>query len=240
MNEAVVWHDVECAAYAADLALWEELAGPGPLLDIGAGTGRVALHLARRGAAVTAIDSDPALVDALAHRARAEGLRIHSHCVDARSFDLGRQFAVVILPMQVVQLLGGSDGRNLMLASVRRHLAPGGLVALALADPFDEAEDPSEHPPPLPDVREEDGWVFQSRPVIVRPVEHGAAIERLREVVSPDGTLSESANVIVLDRVEPGTLEREALAHRFRVAPRRVIPPTQVYVGSDVVVLEAV
>ena len=44
----VVWHDVECGHYGADLALWDELAArePGPVLDVGAGTGRVALALA--------------------------------------------------------------------------------------------------------------------------------------------------------------------------------------------------
>ncbi len=43
--ERAIWHDAECGAYAADLALWEELAAAagGPVLDLGCGTGRVAL-----------------------------------------------------------------------------------------------------------------------------------------------------------------------------------------------------
>ena len=54
-DEAVIWHDVECGAYAADLPLWRELAAgrSGPVLEIGCGTGRVALDLARDGHAVT-------------------------------------------------------------------------------------------------------------------------------------------------------------------------------------------
>ena len=42
----VVWHDVECGGYDADLTLWQELAreAGGPVLDVGAGTGRVALR----------------------------------------------------------------------------------------------------------------------------------------------------------------------------------------------------
>ena len=47
----VVWHDVECGRYDADLPLWRELAASArrPVLDVGAGTGRVALDLARAG-----------------------------------------------------------------------------------------------------------------------------------------------------------------------------------------------
>ena len=50
-------HDVECAAYDLDLTIWRDLAGRagGPVLDIGAGTGRVAIDLARIGHEVTAL-----------------------------------------------------------------------------------------------------------------------------------------------------------------------------------------
>ena len=83
-SEAVIWHDVECAAYDIDLPLWRELAeeADGPILDIGAGTGRVALDLARRGHDVTAIDSDPELVAELAGRARARGMRVATATAD--------------------------------------------------------------------------------------------------------------------------------------------------------------
>ena len=56
-SQAVIWHDVECGRYAADLPLWRGLAdeASGPVLDVGAGTGRVAIDLARRGHEVTAL-----------------------------------------------------------------------------------------------------------------------------------------------------------------------------------------
>ena len=75
----VVWHDLECGGYDADLPLWRELAreAAGGVLDVGAGTGRVALDLAAAGHDVTALDLDPALLDVLA-RARGRGRRATS------------------------------------------------------------------------------------------------------------------------------------------------------------------
>ncbi|MGH2988067.1 MAG: class I SAM-dependent methyltransferase, partial [Solirubrobacterales bacterium] len=53
-----IWHEVECGSYTADLAVWSGLASEaaGQLLELGCGTGRVALRLAGDGHAVTALD----------------------------------------------------------------------------------------------------------------------------------------------------------------------------------------
>jgi SAM-dependent methyltransferase len=240
LDEAVVWHDVECASYAADLELWRALSDErgGTLLDIGCGTGRVALALAARGRDVTALDSEPALVAALSARARERGLRVRSEVGDVRSLELGRRFALVIAPMQVMQLLGGAAGREQALRAIHRHLEPRGVFAAALADPFEgvPAEDSL---PPLPDVREEDGWVYSSTPIAVRGDGDATAIDRLRQAVSPRGDLTESMNTIRLDLLEPGQLEAEARRLGFDVLPRRAVPETDGYVGSTVVVLEA-
>jgi hypothetical protein len=61
----------------------------------------------------------------------------------------------------------------------------------------------------------------------------------MRQAVSPDGELTESMHTIVLDKLTPEQLEAEA-AGEFRVLPRRSVPETDGYVGSTVVVLEAV
>jgi SAM-dependent methyltransferase len=241
LDDAVIWHDVECASYAVDFPLWTELAAerPGSLLDLGCGTGRVALQLAAAGCDVTGLDSEPALVAALAARARERGLRVRGSVGDARAFELGRSFALAIAPMQVAQLLGGAAGRADWLRCVHAHLEPRGLLAAALADPFEGIPE-EDAMPPLPDVREEDGWVFSSTPVSVRADGDGTLIERLRQAVSPSGALTESVGVIRLDQVAPGELESEAEGLGYRVLPRRSVPETEGYVGSTVVLLEAV
>jgi SAM-dependent methyltransferase len=236
--DAVVWHDLECGAYAADLPVWRELAATteGAVLDVGAGTGRVALDLARRGSDVIALDHDPALLAALEERARAEALPVATVRADARSFDLGRRVGLCVAPMQTIQLLGGREGRTRYLDCVRAHLAPGGRIAAALADAMEGFDDEAVGLP-LPDMDERDGWVYSSQPVALRREDGGIAIERRRDRVAPDGVRSESTDIVQLDDVTAAQLEREGEASGLRVLPRRHIAATEEHVGSVVVLL---
>jgi SAM-dependent methyltransferase len=235
--EHVIWHDVECGSYEADLPLWRELAEAcgGPVLDLGAGTGRVALDLAGRGHEVHALDVDPLIVEAL--RGRAGDLPVTVHLADARSFDLGRRFPLVLAPMQTTQLLGGRQARAGMLTRCLRHLEPGGLLAAALAAEVVAFDD--EDAVPVPDLRELHGIVYASRPVAIREEDDAFVLERLRERVATDGSREVSADVVRLDRLTPDELEDEGRAAGFAVEPRRHVARTDDHVGSEVVVLRA-
>lgn len=235
--DAVIWHDVECGAYDADLALWRELAADagGPILDVGAGTGRVAIDLARRGHEVIGLDADADLVAELAER--AAGLPVTAVHADARAFDLGRTVALVIVPMQTLQLLGGPEGRAGFLASAARHLEPGGLLVAALADALEGATDAERTERPLPDVRELDGTIYASHPVGVRREATGVVIERIRETVDPAGRRTAAGDEIHLDAIDAAGVAAEAAAHGFAAREPRRVPATDDYVGSEVVVL---
>jgi SAM-dependent methyltransferase len=258
----VVWHDLECGGYDADLALWRELAagppgGPAsdPILEIGAGSGRVALELARAGHRVTALDLDRRLLDALS--ARAAGTEVATVCADARTFDLDRHdFGLCLAPMQTVQLLGGESGRLQFLRRARAHVRPGGTVACAIVtefEPFDFREDEDG---PAPETVCIDGTLYESRPTRVSVRPDSVRIERERRIVArttaapprrarqarpiaspPAAEPAVQHDVIELDRVSAAQLEREAAAAGLRPAPARVIPHTEQHLGSVVVML---
>jgi SAM-dependent methyltransferase len=237
MMEAAIWHDVECGSYTADLEVWEALSGEGAaVLDLGCGTGRVALHLARRGRRVTGLDQDPQLLATLELRARLEGLPVDTACADAREFDLGTRFDAVFAPMQLVQLFRGAAERRAMLESAARHLLPDGVFATTLMDLEGELLD-DEYGAPPPDTREVDSWIYSSLSAGAHVVEHGNAlrIERLRTTVSPAGGQSTSVDAVRLELLSPDVLETEAARSGLVVEKRRTIAPTD-HVGCVVVV----
>jgi len=237
MTEAV-WHDVECGSYAADLPLWDELAGEEPreVLDLGCGTGRVAIRLARRGHRVTALDVEERFLEEAQRRAQARGVEIETVVGDARTFELDRRFDLVLAPMQLVQLFHGTDERLAMLHAAVRHLRPGGQFAGALMELEDEAV-ADEYIPPVPDMREVDGWVYSSQPVALRPVEGGAAIslDRVRTTVAPDGERKSESSEIRLELLSPDEFEEEVAAAGLVLTGRRTVEPTEDHVGSTVV-----
>jgi SAM-dependent methyltransferase len=241
-----IWHDVECGSYAADLPLWEELAERqrGPILELGCGTGRVALHLARRGHRVFGLDRDPALLDALAQRAsdslhsglgRESDALVEPLAADGRDFALPEPVALALAPMQFLQLLPSREARLACLRCVAAALAPGGLLAAAIVETVPATEGAL---PPLPDVREVNGWVYSSLPVTAATAGERIVLRRLRQTVSPSGDLREEDDEIQLQTFLIAELEAEAADVGLLAAGRRVVPETEAHVGSTVVLLE--
>jgi SAM-dependent methyltransferase len=247
---AVVWHDLECGAYTADLPLWRELAAPpwstgaGPILDIGSGTGRVALDLARAGHRVVAIDRDSTLLAAL--RRRAVGLDVETVCTDARELDLAdRGFRLCLVPMLTIQLFGGAERRAEFLSRARAHLAPGGLIACAIVTNFDAFDHWAGDPVPTPDTATLDGLLYRSTTRMVRPRADRIVIVRRREILDParpqpdDADAEPVLDVVELDRLDPATLEREGEAAGLVPAGVLEVPATEEHVAHEVVMLRA-
>jgi SAM-dependent methyltransferase len=238
MNLAALWHDLECGAYREDLPLWHTLAraAGGPVLDVGAGTGRVSLDLAAAGVPVVALDAEPALLAALERRAAT--LPVETVVADAREMALGRRFRLIIVPMQTLQLLDGARGRAAFLRRALDHLEPGGLLAAAVADALDSFD--ADHPlPPPPDACTIDGVSYASRLVGVVDEGDRAAIRRVREITGPARPHEAEEVVVRLDRVSAEAIKAEALGLGFARAGQLSVRQTDEYLGSTVVVLRA-
>jgi len=240
--EAVIWHDVENGSYQADLDLWHELAAAagGPILEVGCGTGRVALDLAARGHYVLGVDIEPVLVEAFCERASARELEARAQTGDIRHLDVAGEFALVMVPMQAIQLLDGVDERRAALEGMRGLLAPRGIVALAIVEGDLGANAPgAELGRPLPDVNEMGDWVYSSLPIELREDAGRIVISRLRQIVAQDGDLTEERHELSLAVLDAASLEAEASVAGLAPAGRYEIDSTEAHVGSRVVLLEA-
>lgn len=238
--DAVIWHDLECGSYQQDLGLWLALgqAQGSPILDIGAGTGRVTLPLARAGHEVVALDIDAELLTEL--QRRAAGLAVQTVVADARDFNLvQRSFALCVVPMQTIQLFGGESERARFLRSAARHLRPGGVLAIAIAQHLQEFEWQDGDGEPLPDMIELDGAVYFSQPTAIRRHGRTFVLERIRETVHPSGRRERSEDQVALDWVSTGRILKEGKGAGLRTLGTRHIPPTPEHVGSEVVILGA-
>lgn len=123
-----------------DVAFYRDLAlrSGGEVLEIGVGTGRVALQLAGSGLHVTGLDASAAMLAIAAEKVAAAGLadRLRLELGDMRGFELGGQgFGLVIVPFRAFQVLLTVDDQLAALAAFRLHLRPGGILALHLFDP---------------------------------------------------------------------------------------------------------
>ena len=121
-----------------DLDFWLPFAAEhgGPILEVGAGTGRIALPLARAGHAVTALDPSPAMLAIARERAAAGGLAVaflHGRLPGAQLPPAA--FNAIILPNDVF-LACSAPGEQLgALRAAAAALAPRGRIALDVAGP---------------------------------------------------------------------------------------------------------
>ncbi len=129
-------YDEQYAGYRDDLPFYRGLVRDygGPVLELGAGTGRLSAALASSGAKVVAVDaSEPMLAAARGHLAAARlAQNVELVRADMRSLELGRTFPLVLAPFNTLMHAYTPRDQDRTLATVRRHLACGGAFAFDL------------------------------------------------------------------------------------------------------------
>jgi SAM-dependent methyltransferase len=131
-------YDLDVLEDPGDLDLYLAMAARtgGPVLEIAAGSGRVAVPLAEAGYDVTAIDIDPAML-ARAEKAAAEagpgtGARLERVVADLIGLQLpgGARFRLAILALNSILLLDTRGAQSAALETMARHLVPGGIAVV--------------------------------------------------------------------------------------------------------------
>lgn len=111
----------------------------GPVLELGAGTGRITIPMAQDGASVCALDADAAMLAALRRRLGAlpadVQARVTTVAGDMRSFQLDRRFALVIAPFRAFLHNVTPDDQAACVQRVYAHLEPGGRFAFNVFHP---------------------------------------------------------------------------------------------------------
>jgi len=139
--EDAVYYDLAYRRRRHDVRFYVEMAEElgGPVLELGVGTGRVALALARAGIDVVGVDPSRAMLERAAEkladlpRARQAHLKLRRG--DARSVRLKRRFPLVTSPFNVFMHLYTQRDLERALATVRMHLAPRGRFVFDVLTP---------------------------------------------------------------------------------------------------------
>jgi SAM-dependent methyltransferase len=131
-------YDLDLLENPGDVGLYLALATRtgGPVLELAAGTGRIAVPLAAAGHDVTAVDLDPAMLERAYARAAAMDGRIEGRLelIEADLLDLdlpsAGTYRLAIIALNSLFLLATRDAQRQAFRTIARHLAPGGLAAV--------------------------------------------------------------------------------------------------------------
>ncbi len=130
------WADVYDAVYSYvrdDIPFYveEALATGGPVLELGCGTGRVAIPITQAGVEVVGVDYSEAMLAVANRKARQIGVDpaamnlVHG---DMRDFELNQKFDLAIIPFRGFLALLSVEDEVRALARIREHLTPGGRL----------------------------------------------------------------------------------------------------------------
>jgi SAM-dependent methyltransferase len=110
-----------------------ELAGGGAALELGIGTGRIALPLAERGVRVHGIDLSEAMVARLREKPGAEGIEVAIG--DFATTRVDGTFSLAYLVFNTIGNLTTQDAQVACFENVAAHLGPGGCFVIEVGVP---------------------------------------------------------------------------------------------------------
>jgi SAM-dependent methyltransferase len=140
-----------------DVTFYLELAQEhgGSALELGVGTARLAIKLARSGVETWGMDNSSHMLRAaranLAREPPEVRSRVRLELANVRDFDLEEEFGLVYFPSFSFDHVLDRGDQISALEAIRRHIAPGGVYAFDLAH--------------VPELKAESGWFVQKKPL---------------------------------------------------------------------------
>lgn len=130
------FYDTYVVDYARDLNFYQEYAKTvkTPVLEIGAGTGRVTIPLAKAGISIVALDISDSMLAVLKRRVSEQSIEVRNRIeivkADACSFDLDTRYEQIIVPFYTFNYFLAAEDQDAALDRFYTHLAPQGLLLI--------------------------------------------------------------------------------------------------------------
>jgi SAM-dependent methyltransferase len=128
--------------------------GGGPVLELGVGTGRIAVPVAASGVSVTGVDLSAGMLEVARERAALAGVEIDLRQGDMRDPPVEGEWPIVLIPFRSLLHMETDADRRAALRAVRKHLAPKGRLVFDVFTPSRE------------DIEETDGKWLEREPGI--------------------------------------------------------------------------
>ena len=133
------FYDPDLGDLDADLQMYRQFAArcDAPILELGCGTGRVLIPLARQGYRITGIDASAAMLDRAREKVAVEALHERVTLVEQEmgELELEERFNLAFAALNSFAHLHTTDDQLAALARIRHHLNPGGLLVLDMFNP---------------------------------------------------------------------------------------------------------
>jgi len=114
----------------------EAVASGGPVLELGCGTGRIALPVAREGIAVTGLDLAASMLEIFREKLAREDAAVQQRVTlvhgDMCAFDLGSEFPLITIPFRAFGHIVSPEGELACVRCANRHLPIGGRLIVDL------------------------------------------------------------------------------------------------------------
>ena len=219
------FYDVYVGDLFNDLPMYKEHAANSgtPILEIGAGSGRLTIPLAESGYDVVAVDISPSMLAILREKLTAQPADVRGRIsiveADVCSLDLGQRFDLVMVPFYTFNYLMTPQVQTRALSRIRSHMSRSGRLILDLYTPVERIDTPVDGPVQRLDTTDQASG-SRVRSWNTFRLDTGAPIETTThrfETTSSDGRVRIKEFSVRRRHFLPGELEQLAVSQGFRV-----------------------